>query len=146
MSGEISDEVRAGYARDPRVPHPEEIAISEQGGTVTLRGSVGSPHQLRAAVDIAKSVRGVRDVYSELSVDPGDHWDDDELKGRALQALISSGAPADDIDVGVSAAWVTLKGRVRHQSDSDAAFAAVSRLPGVGGITNEIVVFAPGGR
>ena len=44
----------------------------------------------------------------------------------------------------VTAGWVTLTGEVKHQSDGDAAFAAVSRLAGVGGITNEIKVITAG--
>jgi osmotically-inducible protein OsmY len=36
------------------------------------------------------------------------------------------------------------KGEVKHQSENDAAFEAVSRLPGVGGITNEIKVITAG--
>jgi len=36
--------------------------------------------------------------------------------------------------------WVTLRGEVRHQFQSDAAFEDVARLEGVGGITNEIRV------
>jgi BON domain len=36
--------------------------------------------------------------------------------------------------------WLTLKGRLKHQYDSDAAFEAVSGLAGVRGITNEIKV------
>jgi osmotically-inducible protein OsmY len=146
MAGQIIDEVRERYVRDPRIPHAAEIAVSEHHGTVTLRGTVGSPRQVRAAVDIAKSVRGVRTVNSELTLDPRDYWDDGELKGRALQALVASEAPDDRIDVETNAAWVTLKGQVRHQSESDAAFAAVSALPGIGGITNKIVVVAPGGH
>jgi osmotically-inducible protein OsmY len=146
MAGQIIDEVRERYVRDPRIPHAAEIAVSEQHGTVTLRGTVGSPRQVRAAVDIAQSVRGVRTMNSELTLDPRDHWDDDELKGRALQALVASEAPDDRIDVEANAAWVTLKGQVRHQSESDAAFAAISALPGIGGITNKIVVVAPGGH
>ena len=43
-------------------------------------------------------------------------------------------------------AWLTLKGEVKDQSASDAAFAAVSALPGVGGITNEIKVITAGAR
>ena len=81
----ISEEIRARYAQDPRIPHPAEVAVSELNGTVTLRGSVGSFPQRHAAAKIAESVRGVRAVVNELSVDPRDHWDDDELKGAALQ-------------------------------------------------------------
>ncbi len=141
----ISEEIRARYAQDPRIPHPAEVAVSELNGTVTLRGSVGSFPQRHAAAKIAESVRGVRAVVNELSVDPRDHWDDDELKGAALQALMSrDDLPGNQIDVSVGSGWVTLKGRVKRQSESDAAFDAVSELPGVGGIKNEIKVITAG--
>jgi osmotically-inducible protein OsmY len=90
-------------------------------------------------------VSGVGGVEDELSVDPRDRWQDDEIRGAALQALISNaGVPAERVDVRVAAGWLTLKGEVKHQHESDAAFDAVSRLPGVGGITNEITVVTAG--
>ena len=141
----IIEEIRAAYDCDDRIPHPAEIAVAEHGGTVTLRGTVGSLHQLRAAAEIARSASGVRRLDNELSLDPRDRWSDGEIRGSALQALISSeDVPADHIDVHVTSGWLTLKGNVRHQEENDAAFAAVSRLTGVGGITNEIkVISAP---
>jgi osmotically-inducible protein OsmY len=143
----ISDEIRAKYVRDPRIPHPGEVAVSERAGAVTLRGTVATPQQRHAAVEIAKSVRGVHDVYDELSVDPRHNWDDAEIRGAALQALMSSpGVPADQIEVKVDAAWLTMKGEVKHQHESDAAFKAVSQVPGVGGITNRIAVITAGGH
>jgi osmotically-inducible protein OsmY len=148
MSNEttIVDEIRARYVRDPRLRHPTEVAVSERNGTVTLRGTVDSFRQRHAAVEIAKSVRGVRAIQDQLFVDPRDHWEDEELKGAALQALISSSdALAEKIEVRVSAGWVTLSGQVKHQQDSNAAFEAVSRLPRVGGITNKIRVVTAGG-
>jgi osmotically-inducible protein OsmY len=141
----IVDSIRDALGRDARIPHPAEIAVSEQQGTVTLRGSVGSPHRRSAAVEITKSVRGVRDVQNELGVDPLDHWEDDEVRGAALQPLMSDAAiPAGRIDVAVVNGWLTLKGEVKHQYDSNAACETVSRLPGVGGITNEIRVITAG--
>jgi osmotically-inducible protein OsmY len=122
------------------------VAIWVQDRTVTLRGTVGSPKQRHAASEIAKSVRGVRAVEDELTVDPLARHEDLELKGTALQALMSSDdAPADRIDVSVHAGWVTLKGEVRHQHESDAAFDAVSGLSD-GGLTNAIKVVSPSGR
>jgi osmotically-inducible protein OsmY len=92
-------------------------------------------------------VRGVREVYDELSVDPRDHWEDSEIRGAALQAPMSSpGVPADQIDVKVDDAWLTVKGEVKHQHESDAAFEAVSQVPGVGGITSRITVITAGGH
>jgi osmotically-inducible protein OsmY len=141
----ISEEIRATLERDQRLPHPAEVAITEQSGTVVLRGSVGSPHQRRAAVRISQSVPGVVAVYDELWVDPRDRWQDNEIRGVALQALMASDdVPADRIDVIVVNGWLTLKGEVEDQSETNAAFETVRRLPGVGGITNEIKVITAG--
>jgi osmotically-inducible protein OsmY len=142
----IVDAVRAALERDTRLPHPREVAVSEQGGTVTLRGSVGSFHDRHTAVQIAKAVRGVRRVQDELSLDLGDNVADDEIRGTALQALSSHpDVPDDRIDVSVKAGWLTLKGEVRHQFESNAAFEVASLIPGVGGITNKIQVVTAGG-
>ena len=141
----IINEVRTALDRDPRLAHPGEVAVTEQNGTVTLRGTVASPHQRRAAVEIAQSVHGVSAVVDDLSIDLLDRWQDHEIRGSALQALMTtSGVPAGRIDVSVADGWLTLKGEVKRQSESDAAFNAVSGLPGVGGITNKIMVITAG--
>jgi osmotically-inducible protein OsmY len=142
---EIIDEIRATLERDRRIPHPAAVAVSEQEGTVSLRGTVASPQQRQAAVEIAKSVAGVQGVADELHVDPRDRFVDEEIRGRALQSLMSSpDVPADRVNVSVSDGWLTLKGEVRHQQESNAAFEAVHGLAGVGGITNEIRVITAG--
>ena len=141
----ITENVRAALARDPRLPHPAEVAVAERNGTVALRGSVRSLHQRRVAVEVAKSVPGVREVADELSIDLLDRWQDDDIRGAALQALMSdSGVPDGQIDVAVADGWLTLTGEVKHQSESNAAFEAVSRLAGVGGISNKIKVITAG--
>lgn len=143
----ICDEIRARYVDDDRLPHPAAVAVSERAGTVLLRGTVRSPHQRQVAVDIAKSVAGVRGVTDELKIDPRDNWRDEEVRGAALQALMTrADVPADQIDATVAGGWLTLKGQVKHQYDSDAAFETVAELPGVGGITNEIKVVTAGGH
>ncbi len=146
MSNEkVIDEIRATLERDPRIPHPAEVAVSEQEGTVTLRGTVASPHQRKAAVEIAESMPGIQYVADELHVDPRDRFIDEEIRGRALQALMSNpDVPADRVDVSVSNGWLTLKGEVRDQQESSAAFEVVSGLARVGGITNEIKVITAG--
>ena len=141
----IVDEIRVALEQDSRLPHPTEVAVSEQAGTVTLRGSVASPGQRRAAVRIAKAVAGVRHVEDELRVDPRDRFADDQVRGVAIQALMcDSEVPEDRIEVGVVDGWLTLDGEVKHQYESNAAFEAVSGVPGVGGITNEIKVITAG--
>jgi osmotically-inducible protein OsmY len=141
----IIDQIRAKLEDDPHIHHPAEIAMSEQRGDVTLRGSVASFKERQIAVQIAKSVRGVRAVEDQLMVDLRNHWDDDVVRGLALQKLMSSDeVPADRVDVKVDGGWLTLKGEVEHQSDSNAAFELMSDVPGVGGITNEIKVITAG--
>src|SRR5450755_4160674 len=101
MSSEnlITDEIRATLERDDRIPHPAEVAVSERHGTVILRGSVGTLHQRRAIVKIARAVPGVLAVEDELWVDPRDRWQDNEIRRAALQALMSNDAvPADRIE------------------------------------------------
>ena len=139
------DEIRVALDRDPELAHPTEVAVTARAGTVTLRGTVDSPRQLRAAVVAAKSVPAVRSVQNELRVDPRNRRPDNETRGAALQALMSSpAAPDERIDVSVADGWLTLTGVVARQEDSDAAFEAVRRLPGVGGITNKIEVITAG--
>jgi osmotically-inducible protein OsmY len=140
-----TDEIRVALGRDARLAHPAEVAVAARADTVTLRGTVDSVRQVRAAVETAKSVPGVRSVANELRVDPRNRRPDNETRGAALQALISSPvAPDERIDVSVADGWLTLTGVVAHQDESDAAFDAVRRLSGVGGITNKIEVITAG--
>jgi osmotically-inducible protein OsmY len=143
---ELEEKVREALARDPRIGHHKAIAVCASAGVVTLRGTVESPKQRHAAVEAGRAVTGVEEVYEGLDVRPFPHDPrDDELRGAALQSLIwDERLHAHQIDVDVADAWVTLKGEVKHQHESDAAFEDVSKLDDVGGITNAIkVVTAP---
>jgi osmotically-inducible protein OsmY len=131
---------------DPRIPHPEEIAVAVDDDAVTLRGTVGSFSQRRAAVRDARAVDGVQYVYDDLSVRLLDaaQRSDAELRGMALQSIAwDTEAPADLIDIEVTDGWVTLRGTVTWQFESDAAYEDVANLFSVIGITNEITVVNP---
>src|SRR2546421_74959 len=58
----LADAVLAGLDLDPRIPDSLEIAVDADGGTITLRGTVESFRQRRAAADDAYMVEGVYDV------------------------------------------------------------------------------------
>jgi len=131
---------------DPRIPAPGEIAVQTENGAVTLRGTVGSFAQRRAAVSDARRVEGVEDVFDELQVRLLDDYarEDAEIRGAALQALMwDVEIPSDSIDVKVDGGWVTLKGELDYQFQSDDAFDDVASLIGVIGVTNEIRVVEP---
>ena len=145
MNRELEDEVRGHIGRDPRIPNPAEIAVSGDGGIVILRGTVNSLRQRRAAVQDAKRPLGVYEVVDELAVRVADDIRDDELRGWILQRLMwDTNIPPESVDASADAGWVTLKGQVSHQFESDAAFDVVSSVRGVAGITNEIRVVTAG--
>jgi osmotically-inducible protein OsmY len=137
----IQSAVRTELASDSRLPYADEIAVEAYGGGVTLRGTVGSFAQRRAAVADARRTRGVFDVYDEIGVRlmNEDRREDAEIRGAALQRLTwDPQIPGDYIDVQVKDGWVTLKGEVDHQYQSDIAFDHVASLYGVTGVTNDI--------
>lgn len=142
-SASIEAAVIAKLELDPRIPAANEIAVQAEGDGVTLRGTVGSFAQRRAAVADARGTEGVADVWDEIQVRLMDDFmrEDTEIRGAALQALIwDVEVPAEAIDVSVKDGWVTLKGDVYFQFQSDDAFDDVAALTGVTGVTNEIRV------
>jgi osmotically-inducible protein OsmY len=141
----LEDAVMDSLDLDPRIPDPIEIAVSADAGVVTLRGTVERFSQRRAAVQDVKKIDGVYDVDDQLKVSlaGADRREDDEIRGVALQALIwDTEVPSDTVDVKVDEGWITLKGDVSFQFQSDAAYDDVASLYGVYGVTNEIRVNA----
>jgi osmotically-inducible protein OsmY len=139
----IEDELRALFVLDQRISDPAAIAVSAQDGLVTLRGTVGSFGVRRAAVRDARTIDGVDDVIDELEVRllNEDRREDADIRGAALQNLAwDTEVPSDLIDVKVEDGWVTLRGDVFFQFQSDSAYDDVARLYGVTGVTNAIVV------
>ena len=142
----LEDDVIARLEADPRIADSAEIAVAGDGAVVTLRGSVERFSERRAAEHDARGVRGVYEVINHLKVNllGADRREDDEIRGAALQNLTwDAEVPSDSVDVRVQDGWVTLKGDVSFQFQSDAAYDDVSRLYGVAGVTNEIKVTTP---
>src|SRR5271156_1008314 len=142
----IEDDIRSALDLDPRIPDPGEIAVVAEGGVVTLRGTVGSFRQRRAAASDARGVDGDYEIHDELKVRLLDEWqrEDAEIRGIALQILgWDIEVPAESVDVKVADGWITLKGNESYQFESDAAYDDVAGLYGVYGITNEVRVSTP---
>jgi osmotically-inducible protein OsmY len=142
----LEDRILSSLAADPRIPDSAEIAVAAERGMVTLRGTVENFSQRRAAAEDANKIEGVYEVANELKV----NWlgrgsrEDDEIRGEALRTLIrDDGVPSGSVDIKVEDGWVTLKGNVSYQDQSDAAYEDVASLEGVAGITNEIKVVTP---
>jgi hypothetical protein len=75
---------------DPRITDIGGIAVSATEGAVTLRGTVRSFHQKRAAAAAARRVQGVTSVNNELQVRllTEARRDDADIRAAALQALM----------------------------------------------------------
>ena len=86
----LKDEIIAILALDPRIPGASEIAVAAENGVVTLRGTVESSRQRRAAAENARKIEGVYEVKDQLkvSLSGSDRRDDDEIRGAGLQTLI----------------------------------------------------------
>ncbi|MDX6233367.1 MAG: hypothetical protein QOH68_2382 [Nocardioidaceae bacterium] len=137
----LEDDVKATLALDPRASDPVEIAVAADDGYVTLRGTVGSFAERRAAVKDTRAVDGVYEVNDEIKVRLLDEYqrEDTEIRGAAVQILMwDSEVPAELIDVEVGDGWVALTGNADFQFQSDAAFDDVAGMYGVVGVTNEI--------
>jgi osmotically-inducible protein OsmY len=142
----LADAVMANVGSDPRIPDSLEISVAANDGIVTLRGTVESFSQRRAAAQDAKLVDGTFDLDNQLkvSLSGANRRDDDEIRGAALQNLVwDVDVPSDFVDVKVDDGWVTLKGDVSYQFESDAAYDDVASLYGVIGVTNEITISNP---
>ena len=130
-----SSSMRSGSGSNATPPAPRD----RDGGlrAVGDGGAARQPGQLRTASSGGSDRQGGvwgGHVEYEVRVDPGDHFDDDQIDGVALQALISDAeAPGDRVDVGVVDGWLTLQVEVKDQYESNAAFEAPSAVLGVAG-------------
>jgi osmotically-inducible protein OsmY len=110
---------------------------------VTLSGSVSSEAERRAAEDAAWRVGGVKAVINHLEVflPKPDLLSDEELAHIATLCLQSAALlPAEGLSVAAKGGWVTLSGQVPWQYQRAEAEHVVSRLRGVAGVINLIVI------
>jgi osmotically-inducible protein OsmY len=145
-NAKLQADVRAELLWDARVADPSEIAVAADAGTVTLRGTVGSLPQRRAARRAAKRVVGVAEVHDRLEVRllRKDRREDAQIRGAALHALEWNVAvPANRVDVDVDDGQVTLSGDVDWPYQARAASDLALSLFGVRGVTNDLQVRSP---
>lgn len=126
---------------EPKLAHPEDIAVAVKDGVVTLSGFVPSYWEKDAAEKAVKRVYGVRGVANDIKVKLPSERTDPEIARDAVQSLQSYvSIPADKIKVTVRNGWVTLEGKVDWQYQKSLAESAVKHLRGVLGITNNLEV------
>jgi osmotically-inducible protein OsmY len=141
----IEDAVRAALDQDPRIRHPELIAVSvDEIGTVVLRGAVGTLPERFAAAHDARHVEDVSNVIvDDLKVHPpvGPRRSDDEIRAAALETVTADPRiRSTHIHVRVSHGRPTLTGYARQSAESGAAAEDVASTSGVIEVTNRIEI------
>lgn len=123
-----------------------DIGVTVKKGVVTLTGTVDSYAKKLAAQKAAHNVPGVLDVANdiEVKVTGSLRRTDSEIARAARHALEWDAlVPPYKIHSTVANGWVTLEGEVEYYSERVDTERAVTRLPGVRGVTNKIAVCAP---
>jgi osmotically-inducible protein OsmY len=130
---------------DPKVDS-EQIAVSADDGTITLRGTVGSFRQKRDAKQAAERVHGVVYVENDLTVRilTKSRRVDADLRGDVLQALLLDSLIPTTVDAKVEDGYVRLSGTVDWQYQRDEATFVAGNILGVTGVDNEILVGGAG--
>jgi len=141
LERQVSDELLC----DPKVDN-SAIAVSADGGAVSLRGTVGSFREKREAQNDAKSVSGVKGVTNELEVRilTKDKRADADLRGDVLQALTLNSMVPATIDAKADDGRVTLTGTANWMFQRDEAESVASSIRGVTSVENEVNLVPPG--
>ena len=137
---EIREAVETGLASDPLVD-AAGITVRNVNGDVALTGRVPSYPQYLEAAEVAWRAPGVTKVRNQLEVwlPPQNYRDDAKLTTAANNALASRGVTAlEGVEATAKNGNLTLTGMVKYRRQRAAAEAAVSGLPGVRNIEDEI--------
>ena len=137
---DIREAVATGLAGDPLVD-AASITVRNVNGDVALTGTVASYPQYLEAAEVAWRTPGVTNVRNQLEVRlPRQNYRDDaKLTTAANNALESSDVTAlDGVEATAKSGNVTLTGMVKYRRHRADAEAAVSGLPGVRNIDDDI--------
>jgi osmotically-inducible protein OsmY len=139
---ELRRNVKDELACEPQID-PKAIAVSAKDGRVTLRGTVGSPREKRAATKAAERVYGVVAVDNKLEVRPLNERrrDDAHLRADVLQALMLDSVVPSTVDVKVDHGLVTLTGTANWNHQRMEAERVASTIVGNLEVVDEIELY-----
>jgi osmotically-inducible protein OsmY len=141
---ELESAVTEELAYDPKVD-AASVAVQADDGTVTLRGTVGSFFEKRAAQKAAENVWGVVKVDNKLNVHllVGGGRDDAELRADVLSALMLDAMVPSSIDASVVDGVVTLTGEAQQGFQRDEALRVAGNVLGVKDVWTQVLVTGP---
>ena len=121
----------------------ETVTVEVSGGKVTLTGTVATVYERLTAEDIARGIRGVRDVVNMLNVNHAHRIDDHELMNGVQAALSRSGGLKHcDVHAAIAEDTVVLSGTVQNAWQREVAETVVGRFR-FSRVRNEIQVYHP---
>ncbi|MDA6071574.1 BON domain-containing protein [Flavobacterium sp. AC] len=139
---ELQKDVQNAIKWEPLL-HAAEIGVTVKDGVVTLTGIVDGYFKKKEAENAAKNVSGVKAVVEEIEIKYSNTFTktDNDIAHEVLKALKDNWAVAEDrLKVKVEDGWVTLEGELTWNFQRQDAKTAISFLPGVKGVTNEIKI------
>ncbi len=137
--------VKSALASDP-ITEAGEINVDVNRGIVKLSGFVDSSKEQAQAVQVARSVKGVKEVQNDITVQKatestGDAIDDSLLTAKVKTALITSpDTKAHQINVETRHGVVQMSGFVDSAAAKAAATTVAKSVTGVKDVKNELSV------
>lgn len=145
-SGPLQKKVRKELVTLPYYGVFDNLAFSINGGTVTLYGQVVRPSTKSEAEARIAHLSGVSRVINKIDVLPPSAFDDGIRRNTYRAVFETAGLyryalGADpSIHIVVDRGRVTLDGVVDNRTDSQLAYTAALRVPGVFSVTNNLKI------
>jgi osmotically-inducible protein OsmY len=123
----------------------KNVKATVQDGVVTLQGTVDTYAAKEEAERKASSVDHVKGVRDQIEV-TGKQVPDDQLREKLAEKLrydrlgYGFGNVFNAIGIDVQNGFVTVKGKVRDETDKASALSLIANTPGVKGLRDEIQV------
>ncbi|RKX60194.1 MAG: transporter [Thermodesulfobacteriota bacterium] len=139
----ITAEIKLKLLQDP-ITKARKIDVDTVNGVVTLTGLVETEKEIKRAIEIAKSVKGVKEVINNLKVGKRGvitYLSDKEITTRVkIKFMQDPELKAFSIDVDTLNGVVTLTGIVKTEAQKKKAVELAKSVPGVKGVKDNIQV------
>jgi len=121
-----------------------DIGVRVNAGNAFLMGKTPSLAVEERATEAVMSVQGIRGVFSELEIAPGEPLDDLSIINAVVQALSeNTELELNDLDVSAKDGLVRLAGEAGDQRQVDRAVETASGVPGVQAVNNGLTIRSP---
>jgi len=144
MDGNISDKdlkerIELQLRRGHNSMNLKDVGVKVSGGAVTLIGQARTLADEITALEIARSIKGVKHVASTVNIGNQDfHFDDISLVNRVQQALSNSAIQNTGVQVSVSHGVAKLTGLLETEYEVELAGEIAAHVEGIQKVRNEL--------